>query len=202
MTNQQDQSVDASVSDSVVEAPVEGALDNETPQTPRRKVGLLEALVSLSLIVSLAGITMPMIATEAAEGRTEQAVVDMQNIVDGIRQYSQDTLFLPTGNRGRTNVAWIYGPGDLPGNLNLGSIAESRPLDDVLLNDSMGGSGWQGPYGSPTADPWGNAYLVNVEGLVDPRQPAWVLSAGPDGIVQTPVDALKPVGDDVLLHVN
>jgi hypothetical protein len=45
-------------------------------------------------------------------------------------------------------------------------------------------------------DPWGNAYLVNV--AVPPSTgTVWVLSAGPDGIVQTPfVSQAAPLGDD------
>ena len=34
-------------------------------------------------------------------------------------------------------------------------------------------------------DPWGNAYLVNIAALKSDGT-VWVLSAGPDGIVQTP----------------
>jgi type II secretory pathway pseudopilin PulG len=42
-------------------------------------------------------------------------------------------------------------------------------------------------------DPWGNAYLVNVAD----RGRMWVISAGPDGILQTPfVSAGAPIADD------
>ena len=45
-------------------------------------------------------------------------------------------------------------------------------------------------------DPWGNAYLVNVAALPSAGT-VWVLSAGPDGIVQTPfVSQGAPLGDD------
>jgi len=51
----------------------------------------------------------------------------------------------------------------------------------------------------PGADPWENAYLVNIR---DPRQ-AWVISAGPDGILQTPFLALAgPAGDDRVAPVR
>ena len=51
-------------------------------------------------------------------------------------------------------------------------------------------------------DPWGHAYLVNVEGWVNPREHALVLSAGPDGIVQSEADATHPAGDDLLLVID
>ena len=46
----------------------------------------------------------------------------------------------------------------------------------------------------PGPDPWGNAYLVNIRD----RSNAWVISAGPDGIVQTPFAGVlpPPLGDD------
>jgi type II secretory pathway pseudopilin PulG len=49
---------------------------------------------------------------------------------------------------------------------------------------------------SAQADPWGNAYLVNIAARQSAGT-AWVLSAGPDGIVQTPfVSQGAPLGDD------
>jgi hypothetical protein len=171
------------------------------PQNPRGS-RFLEALVCLCVVISIAGITMPIIADERAESRFEQSVLGMQNILDGLRDYSEQTHFLPTGNRGRTDVTWLYGPGELPRGLKLGNVSHSRSLDDILLNDSMAGSAWQGPYADPARDPWGRSYLVNVDGLVDPRQPAWILTAGPDGVMQTPASAQKAVGDDILLPIN
>ena len=42
-------------------------------------------------------------------------------------------------------------------------------------------------------DPWGNAYLVNVAD----RRRMWVISAGPDGILQTPfLSPGTPLADD------
>jgi hypothetical protein len=42
-------------------------------------------------------------------------------------------------------------------------------------------------------DPWGNAYLVNVAD----RRRIWIISAGPDGILQTPfLSSSAPLADD------
>jgi hypothetical protein len=74
--------------------------------------------------------------------------------------------------------------------------------------------GWNGPYFSSeiAADPWGNRYVVNVA-LIDlspgaatangqPKMAVWVLSAGPNGIIETPfaasiLAAAQPGGDDI-----
>jgi hypothetical protein len=39
--------------------------------------------------------------------------------------------------------------------------------------------------GQPPVDPWGNSYLVILDGA---RAPEWVVSAGADGILETPLD--------------
>jgi hypothetical protein len=78
--------------------------------------------------------------------------------------------------------------------------------------------GWNGPYVSTEfrPDPWGNRYIVNI-GLVDassgvinelgqPKAAVWVLSAGPNRIIETPY--LQPVtaafagGDDIVFRIQ
>jgi len=177
--------------------------ESQTPTPRRRPPGLLEALVGLSILVSLSGIVMPIVGAEMSASPEEQALLDMQHIVNGLRDYSQDTLYLPTGDEGRTNVSWLYGPGAVPSDNPFAAGGEARTLDDVLLDGGMGGNKWQGPYldAVPT-DPWGRAYLVNVDGLVDGRERAMVLSAGPDGTVETAPDADRAAGDDIQLPLN
>lgn len=49
--------------------------------------------------------------------------------------------------------------------------------------------GWQGPYLSHLGlDPWGRSYIIAV---------GWILSAGPNGLLETAPDALSLGGDDV-----
>ena len=54
------------------------------------------------------------------------------------------------------------------------------------------------------ADPWGNCYLVNLAEAMANDKAVWVLSAGPDGIVDTPFSSqlARPVGDDVGIRVR
>jgi type II secretory pathway pseudopilin PulG len=69
---------------------------------------------------------------------------------------------------------------------------------------STGRSRWRGPYlGRPGLDPWGNAYIVSVGAMdqagepIVPEAQAWVISAGPNGVLETPPDALALEGDDI-----
>jgi len=52
------------------------------------------------------------------------------------------------------------------------------------------------------ADPWNNAYLVNI-GALRTGGRVWVISPGPDGILQTPFAAADgPQGDDRAAQVR
>jgi hypothetical protein len=166
--------------------------------------GLLEGLVAGSVLLALSGVLMPRIGEQVGESRQLQAQSDLQGIAEGLAAFSRDTLYLPTGVQGRTNVAWLYGPGRIPAGHAFGSGGEARSLDDALLNDAMGGSHWAGPYvqGGLGPDPWGQSYLVNVDGWLTERESALVLSAGPDGIVQTAPDAARPAADDLALVLD
>lgn len=65
---------------------------------------------------------------------------------------------------------------------------------------------WKGPYIATTdkQDPWGHNYLAFVKGAYSARvlndggkNFGWILSAGPNGKIETPITALTVVGDDV-----
>ena len=57
---------------------------------------------------------------------------------------------------------------------------------------------------SPAEDPWGNCYAVNLAAANRPGAAVWALSAGPDGIIDTPfLGAVEtPAGDDVGIRVR
>jgi type II secretory pathway pseudopilin PulG len=90
----------------------------------------------------------------------------------------------------------LAGPGDRPVvNDERWNSATSIPLARLLPGLSDGD-----PAAQP--DPWGNAYLVNVAARSSGGT-VWVLSAGPDGIVQTPfVSHGAPLADDRAAQVR
>jgi prepilin-type N-terminal cleavage/methylation domain-containing protein len=67
---------------------------------------------------------------------------------------------------------------------------------------------WKGPYITVTEDPWGHQYLVNiVEAKSSSNKACFMLSAGPDGIIQTPYlnDAksnFAALGDDIIYRIK
>jgi type II secretory pathway pseudopilin PulG len=99
-------------------------------------------------------------------------------------------------------------------------------LDDVLMTNRRGYryrrpgeyGGWNGPYvsGEIKGDPWGNQYLINSQWLDGgtstadaagrPRRAVFVVSAGADGVIDTPfeqsiVDA-RAYGDDIVIRIQ
>lgn len=65
-----------------------------------------------------------------------------------------------------------------------------------------------GVISSDPLDPWGNSYMVNVAPLGEPGQPVWVISAGPNGLLQTAVSdsgwfaANNLEGDDIGFRIQ
>jgi hypothetical protein len=89
-------------------------------------------------------------------------------------------------------VSVLTGPGDMPRTTDSRWAAgTSLPLASVVR--------------LPQVDPWGNTYLVNF-GAARTGGAIWVLSAGPDGVIDTPFDVPLPHasvrGDDVAVPLN
>jgi type II secretory pathway pseudopilin PulG len=78
--------------------------------------------------------------------------------------------------------------------------------------------GWNGPYVSADikGDPWGNQFLINSEWLDggttaadangNARRAVFVVSAGSDGVIQTPFDQpitdARAAGDDIVIRIQ
>ena len=99
------------------------------------KPGLIEALVSLCILVTLAGIVVPIMADRADGPRYERTETALSDIARGVQAYTRDTGLTPTSaaiGAGQTNVTWLYGPGEMPRNHPFGADLQSRPLANVL----------------------------------------------------------------------
>ena len=111
--------------------------------------------------------------------------------------------------------------GGFPGQGSSGSV-KTDGLENHLIKNTPGGAtdnryavtgprAWRGPYLEKIAqDPWGNRYLANIKNAnpndVSPKV-VWVLSAGPNGKIETDPTALTdsgpvPGGDDIVVRVK
>lgn len=111
--------------------------------------------------------------------------------------------------------------GQFPGQGGRGS-AKTDGLENHLVKNSPGGTtdkryatagprAWRGPYLETVArDPWGNRYLVNIKNANPNDSSAkvvWVLSAGPNGRIETDPTALADAGpivggDDIAIRLK
>ena len=105
------------------------------------------------------------------------------------------------------------------------SASTDTILDQLLANapaytlkNATAAYGWNGPYlsNSISADAWNNRYMINV-GLIDTTQgtqtaggvtksAVWVISAGANGIIETPYDqpmtTATLAGDDIGVRIQ
>lgn len=198
---------------------------------------LIELTVVLAVIVTMALILTPSIADSINEARVARARNDCQTIASGLYQFYRDTGFFPVwrvaqnGGPGapaaRLQVLVSQGSVPVEDIASLWTTGVAGGLADQLVTNAPGYAlrtptsqfGWNGPYFSSQllADPWGNRYAVNVA-LIDlslgaatasgqPKMAVWVLSAGPNGILETPfaqsiLSAVRPGGDDIGTRVQ
>lgn len=97
---------------------------------------------------------------------------------------------------GVTGVACGPGrPPDLvPSVVNARAAAAALATHDAWLRGARSAPEWFGPL--TPADAWGRCLLLNL-GRGGAEGPVWLLSAGPNGVVETPLDASTPAGDDI-----
>ncbi|MEW6743460.1 MAG: type II secretion system protein GspG [Planctomycetota bacterium] len=171
-------------------------------RSPRAGFTLIEMIVVVAIIVSLAGIIIPVVSSEIEDAKTARAVGDLNRIATAITQYIKDTGTFPTGTLGAQSFTWAHSNADIPES-NSFDDGLSEELARFLSLDIHGGDRWRGPYCEEIgADPWGRAYLVNVHGYYSATEHVLVLSAGPNGEVETDPTAIIADGDDVAVLID
>ena len=193
---------------------------------------LMEIIVVIGVIGLLAAILTPIVANYIDQSRIAAAQTDVNTIGNAISRFEMDLGFYPMFGLSNTasyadtyaNVYWLYGAsGTVPklsGGGSWSSGATDTIEDQLLTNTPSGGSAyptsgslqafrWKGPYITSQTDPWGDAYLVNIINCTsNPATNAcFVLSAGPDGVIQTPFNnprnsTLSPSGDDIIFRIR
>lgn len=169
----------------------------------------LGSAVAFLSLVALVAVTRPAVEQSMDDAGSERAAKQANEIAQALRGYVDDTGFQPTGYQGFGAYRWLRGPGALP-ETQAGLPGDGGRLSWFLEQDRMtGGQGWRGPYVRDLSeDPWGRSYLVWLGGpMGSARQEGasgqvWILSAGPNGKLDTPLDGTMSAGDDVaiLLH--
>ncbi len=161
---------------------------------------LIEVIVVAAIIAILAGILVPMIFNQIDESKVTKAKGECDTVAKTVLVFYKDNGAWPNRSNGvvattntRTMLAGLGTvPTDYAGVTSGFDASEKDSFTNYLkINDnSYDAAKWKGPYmtGELQADPWGNAYISNVKQFdTKPDVPVWVISAGPDGKLCTPV---------------
>lgn len=164
---------------------------------------LIEVIVVAGIISILAGILVPMIFKEIDESRITRASADTKSISTAMIVFRKDVAAWPVKSAScDPNVTLLTGSGNLDPNLAaLGyDTGVSSSYNDHFSADTNGcyGLNWKGPYmAQVSADPWGNRYVTNADSFAIDGQPVWIISAGPNGQLETPSFSTTSQGDDI-----
>lgn len=185
---------------------------------------LIEVIVVAAVIAILAGILVPMIFSQIDSAKIARANGDIDSIYKSIIAFRKDTgsaplfkggVFPCSAANGGTYISMLNTRGAQPSGYDTTGGFDSTdgyPLSDVLTTDPVCYTdtlashklAWKGPYISAIdPDPWGNQYIINIKQF-DPATAGrvMILSAGPDGIVQTNIADTAAKGDDIIKFIN
>lgn len=185
-------------------------------------LSLAEITVILSVASVLGATLTPAVGDYVHDARLTKAQDDARVLANAMARFAFDV------GRGAgdplASTTLMVGPGAIPALGDGGDAAWVLPgtddhvafLDDHLMTNTAGHArrasartfrtGWNGPYVgvSIDPDPWGRRYAVNIGPQAGVPQAVIVLSAGKNGVVETPFDSAypKPGGDDIVALVT
>jgi type II secretory pathway pseudopilin PulG len=184
-----------------------------TPSTDTRPAGggltLSRLLAAVGSVIVLALVVPAAIATRVNQARLQRVAEDEASIARSLEAFHRAHGYWPATDPpadpdGGAPIDALYGPGRIPLEQGGNDWHQGRlsPLSGCIST----GVG---------ADPWGNHYLVNIRlgrlagegarGEAGSKR-IWVLSAGPNGIIETPFEQdggrAAVGGDDVATRVR
>jgi prepilin-type N-terminal cleavage/methylation domain-containing protein len=214
------------------------SLRREVKLTSRRDekgFTLIEVIVAIAVVAILAGIITPSVVKHLEDSRRARAQNDCLVIGSAVASFFKDVARMPNMNAaGNVGITLLVSQGNVPNGAGWNTAPAAANCDllsnHLSANTPKAQAGrvyptlaanpgsqfvWRGPYANEfPPDPWGNRYAVNIGNWVQNNaanaNPVWVLSAGPDGIVQTPVNPAAPAagvvlaaqGDDIVYRIR
>lgn len=170
---------------------------------------LIEVIVVAGIIAILAGILVPIIFKEIDESKKTRAYADVRSISSAMFVFRKDTGYWPIKNNPISyQTVLLRGSGNAPQELStiwpIASGGIDSLFDNHLMTNQLQYTNWKGPYlAGVTADPWGNQYLCNIGVMAtEGTTPCWIISAGPNGILETGEGDTTLLSDDIGLRIR
>ncbi|MDO8282440.1 MAG: type II secretion system protein GspG [Thermodesulfovibrionia bacterium] len=168
---------------------------------------LIEVIVVAGIIAILAGVLVPMILKEIDETRITRASADIRSISNAILIFKKDTAQWPVmDGTCSPNLTLLTGGGNAPDGIgaNGWDNTASAMIDSHLMYDDDGCyNNWNGSYLPVTsADPWGKQYVINTGNFGVSGSPVWIMSAGPNGTLDSNANSTSSGGDDIGLRIK
>ncbi len=187
-------------------------MEKQVRQTKRNSSAgftLVEVIVIVAILAILAGILVPMIFSQIDEARITRAEADCKSISSALLVARKDLGIWPNlyGAACTPSVTLMHGSGTQPAGLAaMGFITTTMiSFTNVLMRDDEEcySSQYNGPYlPAVEEDPWGNQYVVGASNFNVANGPVYVLSAGPNGALETPLSSIALGGDDIGLRIK
>ncbi|MCX6538376.1 MAG: hypothetical protein NT151_05505 [Acidobacteria bacterium] len=181
---------------------------------------IAEMATMLTVTTIVAGVVAPSVQDYISEARFTRAFRDTHAIATAVSRFEGDVLGQSNKDRGWGTFDLLVGAGAVPTVGAGGDPAWVAPLgsakvgalDDQLVTNAVGYSafprqtnwirGWHRPYieAGIGPDPWGNRYATNVRALSSGASCTVVVSAGPNGQIETAFQgaAIVAGGDDLV----
>jgi hypothetical protein len=184
-----------------------------------------EMATVLTTVSILGAAAAPAVGDWVNDARMARARDDTHAIAAAVSRMTADVLGHETVSGGWATYSLLVSPAPAP-TLGTGAGSEwtaavganqAGLLEDQLMLNGPGYPvlprtqtnvirGWHGPYleAGVGADPWGHRYAVNVKYLTSDRFDTFVISAGPNGTVETPFqgDGTVAHGDDIIVIIS
>jgi len=200
------------------------SIPEETTTVRTKGFTLIELAVVLAIIAVLAAVLTPLVTGYLDQARVARSQADVRTIADALKLHQRDTGRYPIYNSGgypntvSDGTKTVFGgPGNNPSETvswSLSTTVATTTLESWVNGNFTGVSttnafpkaAYRGPYvASIDADPWGNKYLLNAANLNSGTNHAFVMSAGPNGAIDTvkdqAVSSAFAVGSDDIVSV-
>jgi len=180
---------------------------------------LIELVVAMAVAAIIAAVIIPTALRRMREGRVPAARRELRELAAAVHRFQSDTGRWPnrTDPDGRNDVYVLYTgtmdewPLDGTGGswMEVASFGRAGNVIGFLNGNLYGFPGWNGPYLAGegiSLDPWGRSYLIQVQEEGDESMAIFVISAGPDGVLQTPrlqsPESFRVEGDDIAILIK